>query len=116
VSIASFQRDPRYENRRLLDLAHRVECCVNCDRRTPKGCEPAHSNLQRHGRGHAHKSHDHHHCALCHDCALWLDYGKTSDPTGIWEPSRESKAQFFAIMQDRTMHIYWTNGWLEVKR
>jgi hypothetical protein len=110
------QREPRIENRRLLDLAHRVQFCVNCKRYLAHGCEPAHSNLQRHGRGENSKSHDQHHAALCHDCHVWYDYGTRTDPTGIWQATKEDKAQFFVVMQDRTMDIYWREDWIEVPK
>lgn len=80
-----------------------------------EGCEPAHSNEQRHGRGKDSKAHDHHHFAGCHECHHWYDEAtKSLDPTGIWVPTRESKQQFFAVMKDRTMDLYFANGWLEV--
>lgn len=113
----SLQKVPRCENRALLDLAHRVEYCVNCFRFVATGCVPAHSNLQRHGRGESYKSHDHHHAALCPLCHDWLDKGmRKPDPTGIWLPTREDKEQFFIVMRDRTYDVYFTNGWIGVLR
>jgi hypothetical protein len=109
------QRSPHVENRRLLDLARRVDNCVNCHRYVPGGCSPAHSNLQRDGRGEGYKSHDHHHGALCPECHDWYDRGtKGPDPTGLWQPTKAEKAQFIGVMKDRTMDLYFANGWIVV--
>lgn len=115
MSAVLRQREPRLENRRLLNLAHRVEHCVNCGCHVPGGCSPAHSNHQRHGRGKDEKSDDQHHAALCPECHGWYDTGtKSTDPTDIWLPTKEDKAQFFFVMQDRTYDIYWRSGWIGV--
>lgn len=109
------QREPRLENRALLDLSHRVEHCVNCGCYVPGGCVPAHSNLQRHGRGKDEKADDHHHAALCNECHVWYDYGRGYDPTTVWNCTKEDKTQFFLVMQDRTYDIYWRKGWIVLR-
>lgn len=116
MPLPSLQKTPRHEDRGLLDLAHRVEHCVNCSRYVLGGCSPAHSNHQRNGRGKDYKAHDHHHFAGCPECHDWYDRGsKGPDPTGIWQPTKADKEMFFFVMQDRTMDVYWFNGWLEVR-
>lgn len=65
-----------YRNRKLLDVAHSAPCMF----RVPGICEsgkypsvPCHSNQQRHGRGHGHKSADVFAPAGCQPCHLWYD-------------------------------------------
>ncbi len=62
-----------YRDRKLLDLAHQVtECQLQlpgvCQGHSAHGCEPAHSNQQRHGKGMGHKAEDIFHVAACHAC------------------------------------------------
>ena len=54
------QRQPRYENRKLLDLAHEAPCFLQlslyeCGK---NASVPCHSDMLMHGRGIARKSHD----------------------------------------------------------
>lgn len=69
-----------YRNRALLDLAHTAPCMLKvegvCNPSMPS--VPAHSNLQRHGRGVAYKSHDCFVVAACPGCHEWLDTGRAS--------------------------------------
>lgn len=95
-----------HRSRKLLDLAHRVEKCMACDRCTPDGCEPAHANWVEFGKGMGNKAHDHWHAALCHDCHRLLDQGST------W--SREERRDIWLRAHIRTMDYYWANKWLEV--
>lgn len=66
-----------YRNRPLLNLAHDAPCMMRvqgvCDQRNPS--VPAHSNMQRHGRGSHYKSHDCFVVAACPACHMWLDTG-----------------------------------------
>lgn len=100
-----------FRDRKLLDLAHRVnECQLRlpevCTGYSPHGCEPAHSNSQRHGKGMSIKADDCFHVAACHACHAELDQGRRF--------TREEKAEFWQAGYDRTMALYWRNGWLKV--
>lgn len=100
-----------YRDRKLLDLAHRVnECQLRlpevCTGYSPDGCEPAHSNQSRHGKGMSIKADDNFHAAACHACHAELDQGRRF--------SRSEKMDFWQAGHDRTMALYWRNGWLKV--
>ncbi len=101
-----------HRNRKLLDLAHRINDCTNCGRWS-EGCEPAHENGIEAGKGFGIKSHDHRHAALCHACHAWLDQGSGDDPSGDW--CFLDKAEMWNRAHKRTYDIYWGNGWLTVK-
>lgn len=83
-----------YRSRKLLDVAHDAPCMF----RVPGVCQsgvnpsvPCHSNLQRHGRGLAHKTHDCYAPAGCVACHFWLDAGKA--------PREEKEATFMAALE-----------------
>lgn len=96
-----------YRNRALLDCAHEIERCTNCGAHRGD-CEPAHSNLQEHGRGKDNKAHDCFFAALCHACHSWLDAGSgRKDPSNIYEATREGKREMFF----RAMHRTWLELW-----
>lgn len=63
------QREPRYENRKLLDVAHDAPCFLILG--TPCGVHPSvpcHSDMLSHGRGVGNKSHDYFAIPGCPDC------------------------------------------------
>jgi hypothetical protein len=100
-----------YRNRRLLDLAHRVQECQLripgvCVGHSVDGCEPAHSNQSRHGKGGAMKAHDIFHAAACHWCHAELDQGK--------KLSREERRNYWQDGFERTWLLYLKQGWLKV--
>lgn len=100
-----------YRNRKLLDLAHRVtECQLQipgvCEGHSAHGCEPAHSNQQRHGKGMSIKADDNYHAAACHSCHVELDQGKRL--------TKEERREFWEIAHERTMGLYIQSGWLVV--
>lgn len=100
-----------YRNRRLLDLAHRVtECQVRipgvCEGHSSHGCEPAHSNQQRHGKGMGNKAADYMHAASCHACHAELDQGRSL--------SRAERRAYFEEAWERTLALYFENGWIGV--
>src|ERR1051326_2152651 len=103
-----------YRNRRLLDLAHRVNECQNCGAFTPEGCEPAHSNLGEHGKGVSLKSHDVFFACLCHSCHAWLDQGSGSDPSGMYTSRRDEKAAMWRAAFDKTQVLLWSRGMVRV--
>ena len=95
-----------YRNRKLLDLAHKLNTCPECGHYSPEGLEPMHSNMQRHGRGMGHKSADHFHAAGCHECHKKIDSGMLS---------REEKEAMWLRAFEATLTRYWEMGWLVVK-
>lgn len=102
-----------YRSRALLDLAHRVDHCTIelpgvCKGYCPDGCEPAHSNQLRHGKGRSIKAEDHFHAAACHVCHAELDQGRLF--------SREDKAAYWQSGFERTLSIYFGRGWIKVAR
>jgi len=64
------QRDPRYKNRKLLDIAHEAPCMLllNASGCGSNASVPCHSDLLRHGRGTGNKTHDHLAVAGCPAC------------------------------------------------
>jgi hypothetical protein len=61
------QKQPRYENRRLLDLAHTAPCfaCFPHQCTQHLGCVPAHANWLAFGKGVGLKAHDWAFAAMC---------------------------------------------------
>lgn len=96
-----------YRDRKLLDLAHRVTVCQACGHHT-EGCEPAHANWSRYGKGMSIKAHDCFHAAMCHECHAWLDQGK--------DLSHEERIAIWQRAFERTLLTYFRAGWLKVSR
>jgi hypothetical protein len=96
-----------HRDRRYLDLAHKIHECTNCGCYVPEGCEPAHSNQQRHGKGTSIKANDCFVAALCHECHRHLDSGLGD---------RIEKQSMWQFAFERTLLIYFLNGWLKVAR
>lgn len=98
---------PNYRNRKLLDLAHRVNACQfnlpTCTGYQSHGCEPIHSDHQAHGKGTGIKAHDDAHVAGCHNCHLYYGSGKLDKYT---------KFDLFTQARERTFKLYKQNGWL----
>jgi hypothetical protein len=97
-------KDIAYRNRKLLDLAHRIDECQVCFRYT-EGCEPAHSDYAEHGKGMQRKAHDCFFAAMCHDCHRENGQGKGS---------AEERFDVWRRAADRTWLICWRNGWIKV--
>ena len=105
------QKQPRYENRRLLDLCHGAPCVLNFP-----GCTggenpdapsvPCHSNWQSDGRGTGYKTHDHATVPGCPSCSFTLDYGA--------EYTREQKEEAFRMAQRRWWAYLWTHNKVKV--
>lgn len=100
-----------YRDRQLLDLAHKIKDCTLqlpgiCEGHSYRGCEPAHANSSRYGKGMSIKAHDCFFAAGCHSCHAELDQGKRF--------SKEEKLDFWQRAYERTMLICFQNGWLKV--
>lgn len=98
-----------YRNRKLLDLAHRVNLCQFqipgvCIGYSLNGCEPAHSNESAHGKGIGIKSSDSKHIAACRNCHLHYD-------ANLIPKEIRRKAVDKAIA--RTLALYEQEGWLK---
>lgn len=100
-----------YRNRRLLDLAHRInECQIRmetvCTGYCVDGCVPAHSDSQRHGKGVAIKAEDFFFAAGC--------AARNSALSHSADFSRETKQGYWQRGFERTLKILWENGWIKV--
>lgn len=76
-----------YRCRKLLDIAHEAPCMFKVPGICQDGlypCVPCHSNMQRHGRGFSHKSHDAYAPAGCPACHAWYDTGKAPREEQEW--------------------------------
>jgi hypothetical protein len=100
-----------YRNRKLLDLSHRINDCQfrlpGCQRYSVDGCEPAHSNQQKHGKGKGIKAADDQHVASCPWCHRVYDGQR-----GFVLP-REEANQLFDEARTRTFMLYEKEGWLD---
>ena len=106
----SLQKNTRYENRQLLDLARGEECC---------GCGAvnetvvmAHSNWSIHGKAKGMKAHDCFSAPLCYRCHTWLDSG-TRDYL-IWSCAPDHKLEFFRRAMESWMLKLWRSGMVKV--
>lgn len=99
-----------HRDRNFLDLAHRVTECQlqlpGCQGYAAEGCEPAHANGSRWGKGLSMKAHDAYHAAACHNCHAEYDQGHKFN--------REQKQDYWQRGYERTMLLYLINGWLKV--
>lgn len=91
-----------FRSRKVLDLAHQVNDCQLqipgvCIGFSLEGCEPAHSNQSRHGKGAGQKADDNRHVAACHPCHVELDQGRMP---------RVTKAKIWDAAFDRTRELY----------
>lgn len=94
-----------YRNRKLLDVAHEAPCMLQIQGVCQNGlhpCVPAHSNMQRHGRGASHKSHDCFAVAACTACHDFIDLGHAE---------RDVKQHAF----ERALERYWLWLWENVR-
>lgn len=105
-----------HRDRALLDLAHLVLTCTNCERYVQAGCEPAHGNSAAFGKGLSIKADDAMHAALCHRCHAWLDQPGAfgADPSGRYNTMREDRLAMWTAAYFKTMALYWRNGWIKV--
>lgn len=105
------RKDPRYQNRKLLDLCHGKPCCLNIPGCTGGTSEhapsvPCHSNALSDGRGKDYKTHDHTAVPGCPSCHHELDYGST------W--TREEKKEYFRAGQRKWWAYVWQNDLVKV--
>ncbi len=103
----NLQKNKPYRNRRLLNLAHRVNECQMlspvCKGYSPHGCEPIHADFSEFGKGMGQKSGDDQHIAGCHDCHVW--FGEKHWP-------REALMKLFNEARERTFAYYRKFKWL----
>lgn len=98
-------------NRALLDLSHRLQECLLkvpsvCTEYVAEGCQPAHSNLMRHGKGKGTKAEDWFHVAACPSCHREIDQGHRL--------TRGEREALWMAGWERTMAHYWRQGWIKV--
>ncbi len=104
-----------YRNRDLLDLAHEIHRCSNCERYYEHGCDPAHEAGLAAGKAQGTKSNDNRHAALGNLCChAWYDSGKGADPSGLYEGTRAGKKEMFDRAHKRTFDEYFRRGMLTV--
>lgn len=101
------QREPRYENRKLLDLAHEAPCMLQL---SVPGCGgyasvPCHSDMLRHSRGFSSKTHDFLAVAGCPACHAAFTRARLG---------RDGYEQAWQLGLERYLHWLWTNGKLKV--
>ena len=75
-----------YRNKKLLEVLRRSPC-QHCGRQDGTICA-AHSNQLRDGKGRGIKAHDYRVAALCYQCHMELDQGKSlskTDREELWE-------------------------------
>ncbi len=102
--------------RPLLDLAHMLNECKNCDRWQEHGLNPCHESGISAGKGQSIKSQDNRTFAGCNACHDWYD-GRSSaplDPSGLYPATKEGRAELFNRAHKRTFDEYWRRGWLKV--
>lgn len=100
-----------YRNRKLLDLAHRLNQCTLqipdvCIGYSPEGLEPCHSNWQEEGIGMGIKADDSVFAAGCHQCHMALDDGN--------KLNREEKIWFWRRGVIRTVRELFKREWIKV--
>jgi hypothetical protein len=104
------QRQPRYTNRRLLDLCHNEDCylsitgCVGVNPEQPS--VPCHSNWQEDGKGVGEKSDDDSAVPGCPPCHWQLDHGTML--------TTEQKREVFREAQRRWWRHLWRTGKIRV--
>lgn len=98
-----------YRNRALLDLAHDAPCLAQFPHRCSGPSVPAHSNEQRHGRGHGHKADDCFFAIVCPEAHDYLDGRK-----GGW--AKEEKRAEWDRANVATQRYLWTNKLIEVRK
>lgn len=101
-----------HRDRKLLDLCRGdVPCMLQVPNVCRSGVDPsvpAHSNLQRHGRGASSKSHDCFAIPACIYCHAWLDSGNGA--------SRTEKEDTFMLGLEHWEVYRWKRGLVAVVR
>jgi len=95
-----------YRNRKLLDLAHKVNTCVfqlpGCKGYEVDGCQPIHADGLWYGKGSGIKSHDVYHVAGCGACHRAYE-----------NMLKYEKQEVFDRACLRTLLLYFQNGWIK---
>lgn len=88
------QRQPRYQNRALLDACYLIPCTADWPHECLGQSEPSHSNLHAHGKCAARKSHDVYVASLCRNAHRDVDEGRGKRAIGstelMWQRAFES--------------------------
>ncbi len=97
-----------YRNRPYLDFLRDLPCML----RVPGFCTmtqsvACHSNMQRHGRGFSHKSHDCFAVPGCNECHQWLDIGAAA---------RSVKEDIFMKALERLWVYLWEEEKIALKK
>lgn len=105
------QKNPRYENRKLLDLCHGAPCHLNypgCTGGTSPDASsvPCHSNTHADGRGSYYKTHDHSAVPGCPSCHHQHDHGSLY--------THEQKVETHERAQKRWRDYLWRNRLIKV--
>jgi hypothetical protein len=99
-----------FRSRALLDCAHKIQECQlqtpACIGHSEHGCEPAHANWSRYGKGGALKAHDCFYVAACHPCHAYLDQGM--------DLTREERLDYWQRGFERTVLALWERGLVRV--
>lgn len=106
------QREPRYENRKLLDLCRGEPCELGIT-----GCiggtnpdhpsVPCHPNWQEHGKGVGMKTHDHLAVPGCPPCHWQLDFGTML--------TTEQKKEVFEMAHRRWLSKLLSSGRIQIR-
>lgn len=95
-----------HRDRKLLDLAHEIHTCMACGAYVESGCEPAHSNQARHGKGKSIKASDVFFAAVCNACHYEIDQGAL--------PTQDERRELWQRAFEATLLELWERGWLKV--
>lgn len=95
-----------HRDRPLLNLCRDRTCYLQLSGCVGSPTVPAHSNLQRHGRGFAFKSHDCFSVPACNACHYKLDYGK--------DMTRAEKDDAFMQAWEQWQVALWLEGSVKV--
>lgn len=102
------QREPRFENRALLNLAYEIDCTLRVDGVCTGGPgEPCHANWSEYGKGKSIKAHDCFYASGCRACHTYIDSGSKA--------SEEERRMIWLKGYIKTQYELWRGGWLKVR-
>lgn len=88
-----------YRSRKLLDAIHALPCMAEFPHQCSQysGVEPAHSDLQEHGRGTGHKSADWAVAACCHTAHMMLDTFDREQKATEWRKAHKATLDWLFV-------------------